>query len=101
MARKEKLLAMLADDPADPFLHYALAKEEISAGETDAGLARLRGMLTEFPDYHAAHFQLAQTLVERGESAEAAETLRIGIAAARRQNDSHAAAEMAGLLEML
>lgn len=101
MARKEKLIAMLEEDPDDPFLHYALATEELSAGETAAGRDRLRGVIARFPEYHAAHFQLARTLAEAGETADAAEILKAGIEAARRQNDGHAVGEMTGYLETL
>lgn len=101
MARKEKLQAMLEADPHDPFLHYALAREFLSAGDEAEGVARLRQVVTTFPDYHPAHFQLAQTLQELGETAEAAERLRAGIDAARQQNDAHAVAEMTGFLQML
>lgn len=101
MARKEKLEALLAADPHDPFLHYALAKEYLSTGEQTEGLTRLRQVVNDFPEYHAAHFQLAQTLSELGETDEAAERLRTGIDAARKQNDPHAVAEMTGFLQML
>jgi predicted Zn-dependent protease len=101
VARKEKLLAMLETDPGDPFLHYALAKELLSAGETEPGVSKLRGVIDRFPEYHAAHFQLAQTLSEQGQTEEARQVTEQGILAAKQAGDAHAVSEMTGFLELL
>lgn len=101
MARKEKLLQMLESDPDDSFLHYALAQECLSLGEREEGLTRLRAVITRFPDYHAAHFQLAQLLSESGEIQEAKQIVQSGIQVAKTAGDQHAVSEMTGFLEML
>lgn len=101
MARKAKLLAMLEHDPDDPFLHYALAKEFLSEGDVAAGTARLREVIDRFSDYHAAHFQLAQTLSEQGEVEEARRVTEQGILSAKQAGDAHAVSEMTGFLELL
>lgn len=101
VARKAKLMAMLDNDPDDPFLHYALAKEFLSEGDFETGTARLREVIGRFSDYHAAHFQLAQTLSEQGEIEEARRVTEQGILAAQNSGDAHAVAEMTGFLEML
>lgn len=101
MSRRERLEAMLVEEPDDPFLHYALAMEDKSAGNSAAALARLTEMEARFPDHVAAYFQRGQILSAEGESEAAAEVLRRGIAVARKVGDLHAAGEMQGLLELL
>jgi predicted Zn-dependent protease len=101
MSRREQLEAMLAEDPNDAFLNYALAMEEKSAGNPSAALARLTEMESRFPDQVAAYFQRGQILSAAGESEAAAEVLHRGIAVARRVGDLHAAGEMQGLLDLL
>lgn len=100
MSRRDQLQAMLAEDPNDPFLHYALAMEEKSAGDSSAALARLTEIETRFPDLVAAYFQRGQILSAAGEAEAAQEILHRGIAVARRVGDLHAAGEMQGLLDL-
>jgi thioredoxin-like negative regulator of GroEL len=100
-SRREKIEAMLAEDPGDTFLRYTLALEQRSAGEHEASLAGLHELASEHPPYVPAFFMAAQQLVELGRIEEARARLRDGIEAARRQNDSHAAGEMSELLASL
>lgn len=101
MARREKLEEMLQIEPNDPFLHYALAKETLGEGKQEEAVIELRTVLERFPDYHPAHFQLGQVLLELDERDEAREVVTRGIEAAKEQNDAHAVSEMTGFLEML
>jgi len=101
VARKGMLLHMLEAQPADSFLHAALAQECVWLGEREEGLTRLRGVITRFPDYHAAHFQLAQLLSESGQIQEAKQIVQSGIQVAKTAGDEHAVSEMTGFLEML
>lgn len=101
MPRREQLEEMLKADPDDPFLAYALANEELKAGETEPGLARLRGLVARHPDYVPAWFRQGQVLAEEGRTEEARAALQEGVGVARRVGDSHAEAEMSGFLEML
>lgn len=101
MSRRNQLEAMLAEDPNDPFLHYALAMEEKSVGDSAAALVRLTEIETRFPDLVAAYFQRGQILSAAGENEAAQDVLLRGIAVARRVGDLHAAGEMQGLLDLL
>lgn len=101
MNRLEKLQELLKTSPDDPFLHYGLAMEHRRAGKVDAALASLAGALARDPNYVAAYFQQGQILAEQGDAPAAREALRNGIAVALRIGDSHAAAEMTGLLDTL
>ncbi len=99
--RREKIEAMLADEPHDTFLRYSLAMEQEKAGEHEASLAGFRGLMQDQPPYIAAFFRAGQQLVGLDRIEEARAALRDGIETARQQGDSHAAAEMAELLSSL
>ena len=101
MSRREQLEEMLAAEPDDSFLHYALALELTKGAERPAGLQRLAEMNVQFPDHVPAYFRRGQLLAEDGDSTAAREVLRQGMLAARRTGDDHAAAEMQELLESL
>lgn len=101
MSRREKIEAMLVDEPGDTFLRYSLAMEYRSEGNHDASIAKLRELTTDQPPYVPAFFMAAQQLVDLGRIEDARTFLRDGIDEARRQGDSHAAAEMSELLANL
>jgi tetratricopeptide (TPR) repeat protein len=101
MSRREKIEAMLADDPGDTFLRYSLAMELDKEGIHDASLARFAELTRDDPPYVPAFFMAGQQLVRLGRIDEARTILRDGIAAARIQDDSHAAGEMTEFLASL
>jgi len=101
MSRREKIEAMLVDEPGDTFLRYSLAMEYRSEGNHDASIAKLRELTHDQPPYVPAFFMAAQQLVDLGRIDDARTFLRDGIEEARRQGDSHAAAEMSELLSSL
>ena len=99
--RREKIEAMLADDPNDPELHYMLAMEHVSQGD-DAGAVRcFERLFTVAPTYPPAYHMAGQALARLGRIDEARTVLQKGIAIALSRNDSHAAGEMQALLESL
>jgi predicted Zn-dependent protease len=99
--RRERLESLLDKSPTDPFLLYGLAVELLKTGDAVEGVERLRALTQSHPDYHAAHFQLGQTLAQQGESDEAKRWLEIGVAAATKVGDRKAAREMADFAETL
>jgi hypothetical protein len=101
MSRREKIEAMLADDPGDTFLRYSLAMELDKEGIHDASLTRFAELTRDNPPYVPAFFMAGQQLVRLGRIDEARTILHDGIAAAHVQDDSHAAAEMAEFLASL
>lgn len=101
MTRREKIEAMLAEEPGDIFLRYSLAMEQEKARENEASLALLRGLMTEQPPYVPAFFRAGQQLTSLGRIEEARAALRDGIEVARQQGDSHAAGEMSEFLASL
>jgi thioredoxin-like negative regulator of GroEL len=99
--RRERIEAMLADDPRDPFLRYSLALELEKEGQHDASLARFDELMTDEPPYVPAFFMAAQQLVQLGRVDDARTRLRHGIEHARQQGNLHAAGEMGELLASL
>lgn len=102
--RREKFEAMLADDPQDQFLRYALAMEYEKEGQHERSLEFLRGLMADDPPHVPSFFMAGQHLTKQERIEEARAVLRDGIEHARQQGNSHAAGEMseflAGLGEM-
>tara|TARA_Y100000385_G_scaffold216826_1_gene225838 strand:+ start:75 stop:470 length:396 start_codon:yes stop_codon:yes gene_type:complete len=101
MNRREKIEAMLKDDPTDVFLRYSFAMELRSEGEHASSLAQLDELMNEQPACVPAFFMAGQQLVDLDRIDEARTTLRSGIEEARNQGDAHAAAEMSDFLTSL
>jgi thioredoxin-like negative regulator of GroEL len=101
LSRREKIEAMLADDPGDCFLRYSLAMEWRSEGQHDKSLALLDELTREEPPHVPAFFMAAQQLADLDRIDEARARLREGIDQARSQGDAHAAAEMSEFLTSL
>lgn len=96
--RRQKIEAMLKDEPNDDFLRYSLAMEMASDGEIEKSLGLLDGLCKQTPAYVAAFFRSGQLLADENRVDSARSYLREGIEAARAQGDLHAAAEMGELL---
>lgn len=99
--RREKIEAMLADEPADTFLRYSLALEFDKEERHDESLKLLEGLAGDSPAYVPAFFMAGQQLTRIGRASDARDVLRRGIDSAREQGDAHAAAEMSEFLVSL
>lgn len=100
-ARRAKIEQLLAIDPSDVFLRYALALELVNDGEVDGGLAILTALSKAPTRYIPAFHMAGRHLATAGRFDEARGMLREGIELAREKGESHAAAEMAELLVSL
>ena len=100
-SRREKIEALLKDDPEDVFLRYSLALELDDTDEWERGLDILEELARGTPPYVPAFHMAARRLLARDRVAEARRALREGIEAARAQGEAHAAAEMSELLMSL
>lgn len=100
-SRREKIEAMLADEPGDVFLRYSLALEWEKEGDNAKSLAGLHELTQGAAPYVPAFFMAAQQLVKLGRIGDARTYLRSGIETARAQNNAHAAGEMSELLASL
>ena len=101
MSRREKIEAMLADEPDDQFLRYSLASELIKEDEHERSLELLRGLMSDETSLVAAFLMAARHLVELDRIDEARTTLGNGIEEARRQGENHVADEMSEFLDAL
>lgn len=99
--RREKIEAMLADEPGDTFLRYSLAMELEKDGDHEASLSLHGSLMRDSPPYVPAFFRSGQQLAGLGRVEEARAALRDGIEEARRQGNLHAAGEMGELLAQL
>lgn len=92
---------ILAQDPNHAFARYGLAVEYSQRGEDALALQQFDELERRHPDYTAGYQMAAQTLIAGGNTQQAAERLRAGIASARRTSNRHALAEMEGMLDEL
>jgi len=99
--RREKIEAMLKDEPQDQFLRYSLACEYDNEERYDDSVALFRGLMTDQPPHVASFLRGAQLLVKLDRIEEARATLRDGIEIARQQGALHPAGEMGELLASL
>jgi hypothetical protein len=100
-SRREKIEALLKEDPGDVFLRYSLALELDGTDDWEAGLDILEELARGTPPYVPAFHMAARHLLKRDRVADARRALREGIEAARTQGETHAAAEMSELLMSL
>src|SRR3954463_6873307 len=97
--RRLMLEQSLAENPADPFLRYGLAVQCLHEGDVEEGRSRLLALIADDPEESvAAYQQLGQSYLEGGEEERAREAFQAGVARARARGNSHAAAEMEGML---
>lgn len=101
LSRREKIEAMLADEPGDQFLRYGLAVELEKEGDHDASLALLAELGRDDAPYVPAFFLAGQQFARLGRIDEARTALREGIEHARAAGDAHAAGEMSEFLASL
>jgi len=75
MDRTTTLEEILAQDPNNILARYGLAMEYANSGQTDRALETFRALLSSNPDYPAAYFMSAQTLVKANRVEEARKML--------------------------
>ena len=100
-SRREKLQALLADDPHDQTLRYMLAMELQKESEHDRSLELLQGLMTDKSPYVPAFLMAGQQLAQLQRTDEATVVYRSGIQEAQRQGNDHAAGEMNQFLSEL
>jgi len=99
--RREKLEALLAEEPNDPELRYMLAMEHASAGDDERAVRCFQELLALAPAFPPAYHQAGRALHRLGRIAEARAVLERGIPVALQAGNSHAAGEMQDLLDNL
>jgi len=100
MPSREQLEKLLSKEPHDPFLNFGLAMELAKDEPKEAALGQFDRVLEVDPNYLAAYHQKGRLLLSVGRTEEARQVLRMGIEAAQRVGDAHAAGEMNELMEL-
>ncbi|QDU55813.1 tetratricopeptide repeat protein [Aeoliella mucimassa] len=96
--RREKIEAMLQDEPNDQFLRYSLAMEFSKEDNHERSLGLLTELIEDNPPHVPAFFMAGQQLAGLGQINKARDVLRAGIDVARQQGNQHAAGEMSEFL---
>ena len=94
MSRLEQLQTMLAEEPGDAFLRYAIAVELAAAGQRPEAIAQVQQLLANKPDYLGAYYQLGQWLEQEGKTAEALHTYHLGAELARQTGNRKTLGEL-------
>ncbi len=101
MGRLEQLEALLAKEPDDAFLNFGMAIELAKTQRYEESLARFDRVVAVDPNYVAANFHKAKTLITMGDIDAAKAELAKGIAQAAACGEMHAKGEMEELLNSL
>ncbi|MDB9775858.1 tetratricopeptide repeat protein [Vicingaceae bacterium] len=94
MDRIDQITEMLAKDPSDDFLHYALALEYDKKGEIEKAISIITNLLKSSPEYLGSYYKLGQLFEEKGQIANAIEIYKKGILLADEKNDNKAKGEL-------
>lgn len=70
---------MLADEPGDVFLRYAIALEHKRLGDFDRAVGELEGLMREVPAHIATYYQLALLLADTGRTIDAVNACEAGM----------------------
>lgn len=101
MPTVDQLQRLLAAEPEDTFLLYALGQEQAKTGNLEEAIGAYDRVIALDPGHGYAYFHKARAQEQSGRPEEAAATLRAGLQAARAVGDEKAAGEIAGYLDDL
>jgi len=97
----ETLKKFLADDPSDPFNHYALALEYVGLKKYTEALRQFENALNVDRNYVPAYHQAGLLLAQLGRTKDALEMFEKGVQAAALVGDTHAVQEMQEAIDEL
>ena len=100
MPSREQVEKLLAADPDDVFLNFALAMELAKHEPIEPALQQFDKVISLDADYLTAYHQKARLLLGQHRTDEARQVLTAGVEAARRVGDAHAESEMGELLNL-
>lgn len=101
MPTREQIEKLLASDPDDPFLLYAMAQDLANAGEHEEAVAYYTRTIGADQGYCYAYYHMARSLEALGRVDEATKILDDGLETARKVGDAKAASEIDQLRSML
>ncbi len=92
--RLQQLRQLLAEEPGDLFLRYAIALEHRRLGATAEAIADLEALLREAPQHIASYYQLALMLAEADRTDDALDVCDAGLLQCLVAGDRKARAEL-------
>ena len=92
--RLEYLKTLLAEDPDDSFVKYAIAKEYEKLDDLETSIEKFESLRKEDSEYVGLYYHLAHIYTEIDETEKALEVYDAGIEVAKVQNDLHALSEL-------
>lgn len=95
--RLEQLRAMLAEEPGDEFIRYAIALELKRAGRMEEAIDAIKAILTTTPSYVPGYYQLALMQADMGLNKDAIATCEAGALQSLVTGDRKARAELVEL----
>ncbi|MBK9177388.1 MAG: tetratricopeptide repeat protein [Flavobacteriales bacterium] len=99
--RLSQLRTLLADEPEDAFLRYAIALELKRMGRPDEAMTQLEELVSDRPEHIATYYQLATLLAEAGRKEEAIAVCDSGALRCIVAGDRKTRAELLALKEAL
>ncbi|MDQ3017172.1 MAG: tetratricopeptide repeat protein [Bacteroidota bacterium] len=100
MSRLAELETLLDQNPDDPFIIYALAREYEQNMATMQALLMYEHLVNQYPDYIATYYQYAKLLYTAGNKKEGIRLLQAGVEQGIIAKDMHAVGEMKGMLQV-
>lgn len=97
MERLEQLKTLLAEEPHDAFLRYAIALELKRLGRTEEAVQWLQDLHRDNPDHVPTYYQLALLLAEASRTQEAVAACDAGALQALVAGDRKARSELLAL----
>lgn len=97
--RLTELKAMLAEEPDDVFLLYAIAQEHARQNDLPQAVAFFDLVLEIDPAHGYAYYHKARCQAARGDTQGAIATIQAGLSQMRLSGDAHAAGELEALLD--
>ena len=88
----------IADDPNDPFNHYALALELMKSDKNQAKKI-FDKLMSSHPEYVPSYYQAALLYLELALNEDVTKIIEQGIGEAKKQNNLKAANELKSLLD--
>jgi len=95
--RLQKLTAILALDPADPFVLYGIAQEHAKVGEHAIAIGYYERCLAADPTYCYGYYHMAKSLASADRLAEANAVVADGVRMALKMGDGKASGELSTL----
>ena len=96
--RIKMLKQFIADDPSDPFNHYALALELMKSDKEQA-MKIFDQLISSHPDYVPSYYQAALLHIELSLNDEATKIIEQGMDEAKKQNNLKTMNELRSLLD--